>query len=104
MIKLDTIQKPWPTDITYKKEDRILVIVFDTHEVINLSAELLRIESPSAEVQGHHPSQKVIVTGKENVGIRDIQPVGNYAIRLIFDDGHQTGIYTWDYLYKLREK
>jgi len=92
---------PWPTDIAYKKSERILVVTFDTGEIRRHSAELLRVESPSAEVQGHHPSQKITVVGKENISITAIEPVGNYAVRLIFDDGHQTGIYTWDYLYKL---
>lgn len=96
-----TAVKPWPTDITYKKSLRTLSVTYDTGEMRHLSAELLRTESPSAEVQGHHSSQKITVTGKENVAITDIQPVGNYAIRLIFDDGHQTGLYTWDYLYNL---
>lgn len=93
---------PWPTDIAYKKETRLLTVTYDTGEIVALPATVLRTESPSAEVQGHHPSQKITVTGKENVSITDIQPVGNYAVRLIFDDGHQTGIYTWDYLYGLK--
>lgn len=92
---------PWPTDITYKKAERSLYVEYETGETRILTAELLRVESPSAEVQGHHPSQKITVTGKENVKITSIEPVGNYAVRLIFDDGHQTGLYTWDYLYKL---
>ena len=91
----------WPTDITYKKSERSLYVEYESGETSILSAELLRVESPSAEVQGHHPSQKITVTGKENVRITSIEPVGNYAVRLIFDDGHQTGLYTWDYLYKL---
>jgi DUF971 family protein len=99
-----TSLKPWPTDIVFKKQDRILSITYDTGEVKNLSARILRVESPSAEVQGHHPSQKLNVVGKELVTITDIKSVGNYAIRLIFDDGHQTGIYTWDYLYHLEDK
>lgn len=92
---------PWPLNITYKKSERILHVEFDDGVTRALSAELLRTESPSAEVQGHHPSQKIIVTGKENVTITAIEPVGNYAVRLIFDDGHQTGLYTWSYLYHL---
>jgi DUF971 family protein len=95
------LPKPWPTDITYKKQTRTLTVTYDTGEVRHLSAKILRTESPSAEVQGHHPSQKIIVTGKEDVSIIAIEPIGNYAVRLIFDDGHQTGIYTWDYLYHL---
>jgi len=95
---------PWPTDITYKKSERALYVTFDTGEQRILPATLLRTESPSAEVQGHHPSQKITVTGKENVGITSIEPVGNYAVRLIFNDGHQTGLYTWDFLYTILEK
>jgi DUF971 family protein len=78
-----------------------LEVVFDDGETVRLSAERLRVESPSAEVQGHSPSEKRKVTGKENVAIVDIQPIGNYAIRIVFDDGHDTGLYTWDYLRKL---
>jgi len=95
------LASPWPIDITYKKTERILYVTFDNNEIVKLPAELLRIESPSAEVQGHHISEKIIVTGKENVTINDIQPVGNYAVRLIFSDGHQTGLYTWSYLHSL---
>jgi DUF971 family protein len=91
----------WPTAIRLKKKDRLLEVDFEGGDQVVLSAELLRVESPSAEVKGHGPGQKVIVTGKENVAITGVQPVGNYAIRLIFDDGHQTGIYTWDYLHQL---
>lgn len=92
---------PWPLNITYKKSTRILHVEFDDGQHRALPAQLLRVESPSAEVQGHHASQKIIVTGKENVAISAIEPVGNYAVRLIFDDGHQTGLYTWSYLYHL---
>jgi DUF971 family protein len=91
----------WPTDIAVTDKGRILEIAFDDGQSIRLTAERLRVESPSAEVQGHSPSQKTIVTGKENVVIADVEPVGNYAIRIIFDDGHNTGLYAWDYLRKL---
>ncbi len=87
-----------PTEIRYSKPDHILRVTFDDGSVGDIPATRLRTESPSAEVQGHGPGQKVIVTGKENVQIVDIQPVGHYAVRLIFDDGHQSGIYTWPYL------
>ena len=80
---------------------RVLEVAFDDGEVIRLTAEKLRVESPSAEVQGHSPSQKRTVTGKENVAIAAIEPVGNYAIKIVFDDGHDTGLYTWAYLRKL---
>ncbi len=93
--------EPWPTDITYKSSEKVLYVTFDNGERYGLTAELLRVESPSAEVQGHHPSEKVHVTGKGNVAISAIDPVGHYAVRLVFDDGHNTGLYSWSYLYKL---
>jgi len=95
---------PWPTDLVYTKSERVLYVTYDTGEKFGLTAELLRVESPSAEVQGHHHSEKVRVTGKENVTILAIQPVGNYAVRLVFDDGHNTGLYSWAYLYELAQK
>ncbi len=91
----------WPTDIAVTNKGRILEVAFDDGNTIRLTAERLRVESPSAEVQGHSPSQKVTVRGKENVAIVGAEPVGNYAVRLIFDDGHDTGLFTWDYLRKL---
>ena len=91
----------WPTDINVKDEGRRLEVVYDDGVTAENSAERLRVESPSAEVQGHRPDQKVTLTGKQNVRIVDIEQVGNYAIRLLFDDGHNTGIYTWEYLRKL---
>jgi DUF971 family protein len=91
----------WPTDITAMEKGRVLEVTFDDGQVIRLTAEKLRVESPSAEVQGHSPSQKRTVTGKENVAIVAIEPVGNYAIKIVFDDGHDTGLFTWDYLRKL---
>lgn len=91
----------WPQEIHLSVDQKTLSILFDNQEKKILSAEKLRVESPSAEVQGHSPQQKKIITGKENVRISAIDPVGNYAVRLIFDDGHDTGIYTWDYLYKI---
>ena len=91
----------WPTDITAMDKGRTLEVVFDDGQVIRLTAERLRVESPSAEVQGHSPSQKRTLTGKENVAIVGIEPVGHYAIKIVFDDGHDTGLYSWDYLRKL---
>ena len=91
----------WPTDIMAREKGRVLEVAFDDGQAIRLSAEKLRVESPSAEVQGHSPSQKRAVTGKENVAIVAIEPVGNYAIKIVFDDGHDTGLYSWDYLRKL---
>ena len=92
---------PWPTDITAMERGRILEIAFDDGKVVRLTAERLRVESPSAEVRGHSPSQKKVVTGKENVAIVGIEAVGNYAIKIVFDDGHDTGLYSWDYLREL---
>ncbi len=90
-----------PTELRYSRPDRMLRVTFDDGVVCDISATRLRVDSPSAEVQGHGPGQKVVVTGKENVQIVEMQPVGHYAVRLIFDDGHQTGIYTWPYLKQL---
>jgi DUF971 family protein len=94
---------PWPIDITAMEKGRILEVAFDDGEVIRLTAERLRVESPSVEVQGHSPRQKKIVTGKENVAIVAVEPVGNYAVRIVFDDGHNTGLYTWEYLLRLAQ-
>ena len=91
---------PWPTEIRLKKAEKVLEIDFDDNKTFLLPAELLRVESPSAEVQGHG-GEKVIVAGRRHVGIIGLEPVGHYAVRLIFDDLHDTGIYTWAYLYKL---
>ncbi len=94
-------EHPWPLEIRVRRAERRLEIDFDDGTSFSIPFELLRVESPSAEVQGHSPSQKVIVAGKRNVGVRAIEPVGNYAVRIIFDDGHDTGIYSWSYLYFL---
>lgn len=92
---------PTPTEIRYRKAERLLAVSFDDGQSFELPAELLRVESPSAEVQGHHPSEKKLIAGRRHVGIIAIEPVGNYAVRLSFDDLHESGIYTWDYLYEL---
>lgn len=91
----------WPTEIRLKKDRRGLVVTFDNGVASELSAEFLRVMSPSAEVQGHSPEQRQTVGGKKNVEIIKIEPVGNYAVRLTFDDLHDTGIFSWDYLLKL---
>ncbi len=91
----------WPTELRLKRAERRLDITFDDGTTFSLPAEYLRVESPSAEVQGHGPSQKQTVGGKAGVGIARIEPVGNYAVRLIFDDRHDTGIYSWTYLHEL---
>ena len=94
----------WPTEIRYKKDEKVLEIDFDDGAKFRLPAELLRVESPSAEVQGHAPDQKKIVAGRRHVGIMEIEPVGNYAVRIKFDDMHDTGIYSWQYLHELGQK
>lgn len=91
----------WPTEIRHKKAEKIVEIDFDDGSAFALPAELLRVESPSAEVQGHGPEQKTTVAGRRHVGIMEIEPVGNYAVKISFDDLHDTGIFSWQYLYEL---
>jgi len=93
--------RAWPTELRFDRVERTLNISFDDGATFSLPFELLRVESPSAEVQGHGGEQKQIVAGKENVGVAGAEPTGNYAVRLSFDDGHDTGIFSWDYLYEL---
>jgi len=96
---------PTPLDIRLRKQSRCLTISFDDGATFDLSFEYLRVYSPSAEVKGHGPGQEVLQTGKEDVGIARIEPVGHYALKLVFDDGHDTGLYSWRYLHELgREK
>ncbi len=92
---------PTPTEIRLKRAERVLEVAFDDGSRFALPAEYLRVESPSAEVQGHVPSQKVTVAGKRDVGIMRLEQVGNYAVRIEFDDGHSTGIYSWPYLHRI---
>jgi DUF971 family protein len=91
----------WPTELHLKTAEKLLEIVFDDGSHFRLPAEYLRVESPSAEVQGHGPGQRQVVAGKSKVGIARVEPVGHYAVRLVFDDRHDTGIYSWTYLYTL---
>jgi DUF971 family protein len=95
------LSAPWPTEIRLSKDRRTLSVSFDNDEKHEYAAEFLRVFSPSAEVQGHSPDQRQVVGGKEAVEIIKIEPVGNYAVRLHFDDLHDTGIFSWDYLMKL---
>ena len=88
----------WPTEIRLKKDRRTLVVSFDDRSSYDLPAEYLRVMSPSAEVQGHSPDQRQTVGGKKDVEIIKVEPIGNYAVRLTFDDLHDTGIFSWDYL------
>jgi DUF971 family protein len=98
-----TPNSPRPIDIKLHQTSRLLEIHFDNDTECMLSCELLRVYSPSAEVKGHGPGQEVLQTGKEDVNISAIEPVGNYAVKLVFTDGHNTGLYSWDYLYYLAE-
>ena len=91
----------WPTEIRLRKAEKLLEIEFDDGVRFRLPAEYLRVESPSAEVQGHGPGQKQLVAGRAHVGIMAVEPIGNYAVRIVFDDLHDTGIYSWTYLYEL---
>ena len=90
-----------PTEITLRKSSKMLVVAFEDGAEFSLSFEYLRVHSPSAEVVGHGPGQETLQTGKENVAITAIDPVGHYAVRLVFDDGHDTGLYSWTYLHEL---
>jgi DUF971 family protein len=94
-------QKPWPVELRLHKDRRTLTVRFDNGESFDLAAEYLRVRSPSAEVQGHSPDERKTVAGKKDVAILEVNPVGNYAVRIVFDDLHSTGIYSWDYLYEL---
>jgi DUF971 family protein len=93
--------KHWPTEIRVRDKGRLLSIAFDGGEAFDLRAEYLRVSSPSAEVQGHSPAERRTVGGKIDVRITNVVGVGNYAVRLVFDDHHTTGIFTWDYLHEL---
>ena len=90
-----------PTEIKLRTRSRVLEVAFDDGERYLLPFEYLRVYSPSAEVRGHGPGQEVLVTGKQNVGIRAVEPIGQYAVKLVFDDGHDTGLYSWKYLREL---
>ena len=92
---------PWPVELRLKRAEKRLDIEFDNRKRFSLPAEYLRVESPSAEVQGHGAGEKRIVAERAHVGIIDLEPVGNYAVRIKFDDLHDTGIYSWEYLYRL---
>ncbi|ODA67036.1 hypothetical protein A7A08_01779 [Methyloligella halotolerans] len=99
----DRTSEPWPTELRVAKDRRNLLVLFDDGSSYDFAAELLRVRSPSAEVQGHSPDQRVTVPGKKNVEIARLEPVGNYAVRVVFSDGHNTGLFSWDYLKELGE-
>jgi DUF971 family protein len=88
----------WPIELVSKQQGRVLTIRFDNDESFDLDAEYLRVESPSAEVRGHGPGQEQLVSGKRNVFMARLEPIGSYAVRIVFSDGHSTGLYTWNYL------
>lgn len=96
-----TNETPWPSEIRLAPDKTNLTVVFESGERYVLAAEYLRVESPSAEVQGHAADQKRTVGGKRLVKISALEPVGNYAVRIIFDDGHDSGLFSWSYLHEL---
>jgi DUF971 family protein len=97
----DAVPDPVPTEIKLRSRSRVLAVAFDDGHTFELPFEYLRVYSPSAEVKGHGPGQEVLVLGKENVGIRAVEQIGQYAVKLVFDDGHDTGLFSWKYLYEL---
>ena len=97
----ETVTMPIPTAINYRSQSKVLELAYDTGEHFELPAEYLRVHSPSAEVRGHGKGQEVLQIGKRHVAIARIEPVGHYAVKLVFDDGHDSGIYSWDTLYDL---
>lgn len=98
---MSTIGTPHPTDLTLHQQSRVLEIAFSDGRSFRFPYEFLRVHSPSAEVRGHGPGQEVLQVGKRDVTIRSIEPVGHYAVRPVFSDGHDSGIFAWDYLYDL---
>ncbi len=94
-------ERPWPVELRLNAAKDVLTVIFETGERMELAAEYLRVESPSAEVQGHGPFERQFVPKKRHVKITALQPVGNYAVRIVFDDGHDSGFYTWAYLWEL---
>jgi DUF971 family protein len=93
--------RPWPSDLAFDREAKALVISFDDGARFTIPFELLRVYSPSAEVRGHRPSDAKLISGKQNVGVAKAEPVGRYAVRIGFDDGHDSGLFSWDFLYDL---
>lgn len=101
MTEMSPDPRPWPTEIRLSKDGKTLAVAFDSGERFELGAEYLRVKSPSAEVQGHSPEERKTVPGKRDVAILELQPIGNYAVRIGFDDMHATGIFSWDYFLEL---
>ena len=103
MATTETMGAPWPTELKLAKDRAWLTVTYDDGRSFDIPAELLRVMSPSAEVQGHSPDQRVTVAGKKSVRMARLEPVGKYAVRIVFDDGHNTGLYSWVYLRELGE-
>ena len=105
MTTATTDQEHWaartPTEIKLRRQSRVLDVAFDDGQRFELPFEYLRVYSPSAEVRGHGPGQETLQLGKHEVQVVNVDPIGNYAVRLVFNDGHDTGLYTWGYLYEL---
>jgi DUF971 family protein len=99
--RIESVSDNWPTELRLSKDRKALSVTFDGGDSFALPAEYLRVKSPSAEVQGHSPDERKTVPGKRNVMILEVNPIGNYAVRLVFDDLHSTGIFSWDYLLEL---
>ncbi len=98
------LREPWPAELRYDQASKLLHVAFDDGRTFDYSAEFLRVHSPSAEVKGHGPGQEKLICGRRHIGIIRIEPVGNYAVRLVFDDLHDTGIYSWRYLAEIGER
>ena len=98
---IETRTQTWPTEIKLRRDRAALIVSFDNGERYELPAEYLRVKSPSAEVQGHSPDERKTVPGKKSVMVLEVHPIGNYAVRLAFDDMHSTGIFSWEYLFEL---
>jgi len=100
----ENTQEPWPLELRLNPEKTALRVAFTNGVSEALSAEMLRVMSPSAEVRGHSPAERKLIAGKRDATIRKVEPVGNYAVKLVFSDGHDTGLFTWDYLYELAQR
>lgn len=92
--------RPWPVELVFRREARVLAIRYDNGDAFEIPFELLRVDSPSAEERGHGPAERTI-GGKKQVGVTRAEPVGRYAVRIVFDDGHESGLFSWDYLHEL---
>jgi DUF971 family protein len=101
MERIESVTDNWPTELRLSKDRKVLTVAFEGGDSFALPAEYLRVKSPSAEVQGHSPDERKTVPGKRDVMILEVNPIGNYAVRLVFDDLHSTGIFSWDYLLEL---